>query len=526
MNNDKIAELQRLFTKQEYELLQSLATIRKQMAIINGDAPLFRLYINNYTKTPTYYAHLFNDDGHQTDVRISCKTTDKEKAKLYATEHREAFLKEYFDKKNKDDFYNLLTEYYTEKSELFKKARQKRNVREKHVKEYKAFIDNYFIPFLKRQKLVNFNKTNNIEIIEDFQTYCQDGQQNDMHHSLSAKTINNNISCAIAPIFNQVLKEKSVFALNIKMNLIAKAGEKKSIGVIPIRTTFVILLTDFFWLKMKDDGNKIPFLVNKIQNIEKYRLYCLLSNLCGLRNGEIFFLRKKSILLIGNTHFLNIENSRIDGTGTKTEAGKRLVPLHPFIYEKLTKYIDDEKRTDHIFWNGSKTIVYADFLRARTILALICGYSNDDIKEHNIVFYSFRHFFKTMISNALNEKDLVEYYMGHTNNNDMSKNYLHLGNVGNKYIEENGKKIIGVIEKYYLELFKINPEKAAGPFQEPTIKEIMYYDVSHNSKGKKRIIWTIPNPEEIEDRLDYNEEDIHEEKSLVEQFNNMMAKKM
>ena len=53
----------------------------------------------------------------------------------------------------------------------------------------------------------------------------------------------------------------------------------------------------------------------------------------------------------------------------------------------------------------------------------------------------------------------------------------------------------------------------------------MYYDVSHNNKGKNRLIWTIPNPEEIEDRLDYNEEDIHEEKSLVEKFNNMMAKR-
>jgi hypothetical protein len=84
MNDDKIAELQRLFTKQENELLQSLATIRKQMAIINGETPLFRLYINNYTKNPIYYAHLFNDDGKQTDARMSCKTTDEEKAGLYA----------------------------------------------------------------------------------------------------------------------------------------------------------------------------------------------------------------------------------------------------------------------------------------------------------------------------------------------------------------------------------------------------------------------------------------------------------
>jgi hypothetical protein len=203
MNGEKLFELQTLFAKQEKELLQSLATIRQEMAIINGVTSLFRLYINNYTKNPIYYAHLFDDDGKQTDVRISCKTTDKEKAELYAKEHRESSLKDYYDKKNKDDFYQLLSEYYTAKSDLFRKAKQKRNIREKHIKEYKAFIDNYFIPFLKRQNIIAFNKANNIEIIEEFQLYCQDEQQNDLHHSLSTKTINNNIQCAIARFYHQ-----------------------------------------------------------------------------------------------------------------------------------------------------------------------------------------------------------------------------------------------------------------------------------------------------------------------------------
>jgi integrase len=524
--SDKVAELQRLFTQQEKELLQSLATIRKQMSIINGDTSLFRLFINNYTKDPIYYAHLYDDNGRQTDARMSCKTTDKEKATLYAIEHREAFLDEYFDKKNKEDFYKLLTEYYTEKSELFRKAAQKRKLRQKQIIKYKGFVNNYFIPFLKIHKITSIRNANNKRIIEDFQFYCKDVKQNGKY-ALSVKTINDNMQGAIAPIFNQILEEKSFFALKLYENLKEEEGEKKSIGLIPIRTTFSILLNDFFWQKENDNTNKIPFLVNKVKTINKYRLYCLLGNLCGLRNAEILLLRKENIKLIGKTYFLSIENSRTDGTGTKTMAGKRLVPLHPFIYTKLDEYIKENNRTDYIFWAGSKTINYNDFARARTIFSLLCGYDESSIKGHNIVFYSFRHFFNTIITNALYEIDLVEYYMGHSNRSDMKKNYLHLGSVGNKYIEENGIKIISVIENYFSELFKKKMDNLNGneekkyliTLQKPVVKEVVYFDISHQ-EGRKRLVWTIPDPENIEDIYDYDdEEDTQEEKSLVEQFN-------
>jgi hypothetical protein len=326
-------ELQKMLEKQEQDLLEFLATIRKQMEYIRNKEKLFRLYINHYTKKPTYYAHLFDNNGRQTDVRISCKTTDKEQAKLYALKYREKFLNKYFAKKNKTDFYNLLKNYYTEKSDLFKKAQKKRNIREKQIKGYKAFIDNYFIPFLETRKITTIEKANNIDLLEFFQDYCQDEKLNGKY-SLSAKTINSNISCSIAPIFNQILREKSIFILNKNINI--KDNKRKSIGLIPIRTTFSILLNDFFWAKeKKTEKGKTPFLTYKIKNIEKYRLYCLLGNLCGLRNAEILFLKKTNIILIGKTYFLNIENSRLDETGTKTEAGKRLVPLHHFVYKKI-----------------------------------------------------------------------------------------------------------------------------------------------------------------------------------------------
>jgi hypothetical protein len=363
-----------------------------------------------------------------------------------------------------------------------------------------------------------------LDVIEDFQVYCQDEKQNGKC-SLSAKTINGKISCAIAPIFNQVLKEKSLFILNKKIAISEENEDRKTIGIIPIRTTFSILLNDNFWIDWTDKNKKtnIPYLAHKIRNLERYRIYCLLGNLCGLRNAEIYMLRKENIMLIGKTHFLNIENARIDFSGTKTQAGKRLVPLHPFVYKKLIQYINDNGRTDFIFYNGTSTIFYNDFNRARTIFALMCGYDDETIKSHNIVFYSFRHFWKSMASNAINDINLVEYFMGHTNKSDMNKNYLHLGSIGEKYIEENGQKIINAIDNYYSDLFQKFTRRENGvettdfisTLQEPVLKEIVYNDVAHNN-GVKYLIWTIPDPEKIEDVFD---DDNNAEESIIEKMN-------
>jgi hypothetical protein len=364
-----------------------------------------------------------------------------------------------------------------------------------------------------------------LEIIEEFQLYCQDEKQNGKY-SLSAKTINGKISCAIAPIFNQILKGDSLFIQNKKIAISEDNKDRKTIGIIPIRTTFSILLNDNFWIDWTDKNKKteVPYLAHKIRNLERYRIYCLLGNLCGLRNAEIFMLRRENIVLIGKTHFLNIENARTDFSGTKTEAGKRLVPLHPFLYTKLIKYISDNDRNDFIFYNGGAGIFYNDFNRARTIFALLCGYDDETIKSHNIVFYSFRHFWKSMASNALNDINLVEYFMGHTNKSDMNKNYLHLGGIGEKYIEENGRKIIKVIDNYFSDLFQkvtriengVKTPEYISTLQEPILKEVVYNDVAHNN-GVKYLIWTIPNPEKIEDVLD----DEAEEENIIEKMNSV-----
>ncbi|GHU55232.1 hypothetical protein FACS189442_2530 [Spirochaetia bacterium] len=119
------------------------------------------------------------------------------------------------------------------------------------------------------------------------------------------------------------------------------------------------------------------------------------------------------------------------------------------------------------------------------------------------------------MTNALNEKDYVEYLMGHTNRSDMSQNYLHLGSVGNKYIEDNGKKVIDVIENYFRDLFpknldRINWKYTPKDIDKPIIKEVVYNDGVHSRGGKKYLIYTISDPEKIDDITDYDNKDYKE----------------
>ncbi|AEF85745.1 site-specific recombinase, phage integrase family [Treponema primitia ZAS-2] len=474
---------------------------------------LFRLYINDYTKTPIYYAHLYDDDGRQTDARMSCRTTDKEKAKLYATENRKTFLENYYKKKDKESFYNLLTNYYTENSPLLIKAMKKRDIGDQQIRQYKAFIDNYYIPFLKKNNITTLEKANTLEVVERFQEYCQDDKQNDLQHSITGKTLNNNLT-SIAKIFNQVLVTNSVFLLDYRVR--EKPGERKEIGIIPISTTLNVLFDDHLWSK-NNEKTTIPFLINKTRHIETFRLLCLIGNLCGLRVAEIYMLRKSYIKKIGDTYFFDIVNSRINQSGTKTPAGKRLVPIHPIVYKHLIKYIKDNDRTDYLFWNGGKGISYSQFDRSSKIFSFLSGYDINTIKKHNIVFNSFRHFFKTMLQNKIPEyKDYIEMIMGHGKNKkgDMSKNYLHLEKIGNELLEKNGQMIIKVIDDYRKDIEKENilnwdyssikdilSNKEIIPKKEYVKNEIMYKDVSSTIE-KKYLIYCLKNTETVIDILD------------------------
>ena len=138
-------------------------------------------------------------------------------------------------------------------------------------------------------------------------------------------------------------------------------------------------------------------------------------------------------------HFIKIPKS-------KTQNGIRNVPLHDFVYRKLDAYIIKNKLscTDYIFADKK----FAAFKKANLDLGLILGYDKNRLKTENIIFYSGRHFWKTMMSIGGLGDDVEEYFMGHSVTGDVKKLYDHKDKIGRKNLLEKTKKVFSILDKY------------------------------------------------------------------------------
>jgi integrase len=283
--------------------------------------------------------------------------------------------------------------------------------------------------------------------------------------NLTAKTINDRINGAIKQAMDFLyLKEKiryNPFRQGVNTNIKAMKGEVKRRRIYPINRLFNVLSDFHIWTLCKKKEyllDSLPPKPEKQIKIKKW-LLCLIATTTGLRAGEIYMLRKSSIEKIGGVYFLKIENSRIDleNSGLKTENAYRRVPLHKFVYNAIQDYISLMNiKSDYLFYSGKrKTQNGAIFMEAYIECGIHCGYTEEEIKAGNVDFHSFRHFYRTILSNGGISKDLTVYFMGHAKNmNDMEDRYNNIEEIGNdigdrKLLAENGKKVIDTIDKYF-----------------------------------------------------------------------------
>jgi integrase len=97
--------------------------------------------------------------------------------------------------------------------------------------------------------------------------------------------------------------------LDFHFNL-PQSGANNRPRPLPIYETLAVLMDREIW-KLYKTENDIN--LNKISNqkhYKKYRLLCLLMATCGLRDAEIFMLRKENIINISRTYFIDVVNSR------------------------------------------------------------------------------------------------------------------------------------------------------------------------------------------------------------------------
>ena len=489
---ESLEQTMRLLLNQQIELAKQLRGIEKLMPKkrTNEDYTIIK---QKRKKEGFVYCVRYYVNGKLLPTKFSLKTTDLETAKIRAVSWRDSFLNSYGKRENRSvAFYNLLSGYYAEGSTLLAESlKTNRHLSNKLIKTYHSFINNYFIPYLKQEGITK------IEELKP-QTILNLGGWLRETKKLTAKTINDRVNGAVKQALDFLyLKEKiryNPFNQGINTNIIAIKGEVQRRRIYPINRLFDVLYDPTLWVlaKTKEELIQPP----KELIIPKRYLLCLIAATTGLRAGEIYMLKKSSIENIGGLYFLNIKNSRADleNQGVKTENAYRRVPLHTFVYNTIDNYIYQmDIMGDYLFFSGNrKTIDTRLFNEAYIQCGIHCGYTEEEIKNANVDYHSFRHFYRTIMSQGGLSKELTSYFMGWSKNmNDMRERYNNIEEIGNdigdiELFVDNGKKVIDILEYHFslaLSRFVDENEKQSVHI-EPREVEIT------NQRNKKIKYWT------------------------------------
>jgi integrase len=344
----------------------------------------------------------------------STRTADYEKAALFARSNKERILKRYFNRRAGKVLYTVLRSYYTKDSPyLVIDTARGRKINESSRQILHGFVVNTFIPFLKKNQIKDFDEIKPV-VMGRFQNYLL------LEKGLLPQSINRQVS-GIKAIFSHLFMTGV-----IERNIIK--------DIVPLRTM----------------NNKIRgcYSMEEIAGIfrdqwddKKSYLLCSLVYSAGLRNSEIQNLTTLDIIAKGDIHFLSI-------TRSKTDAGVRVIPLHPKIRETLEEWIDEKRLSggEHIFMKHARQRIFKTAKKANITMGSLLGKSPTELQTENITFYSGRHFYKTML-NLYNLGDIEELFMGHKVSSDVSERYNHKDKRGEKELLKEAEKVIDIVDK-------------------------------------------------------------------------------
>jgi integrase len=378
----------------------------------------------------TYYAVFFDPQTNTPlPTKYSTHTNDFETAVKWAETNREKCLENYQGRAE----LTILENYFVEGSKYLDLEKMDgRKMSDLVIKQRRAFMVNHIVPFFQGVKVHYLSQITPIHIKKLKDHLVKKG--------LTPQTINYNLHSFKKCL--ELLKDMGKGIGNFDFNKKGGFSVKGSKDAAKERKIFSIdTLKGVFSKQWENDLSK---------------LLCEVIYFTGMRNSEIKRVRFNDIETIDNVKFLNVR-------GTKSKNAKRKVPIHPALYKGLEKYVRDNGigNDDPMF---SK--VYNDIFRKASFdMGSLLGYSEKDLVEKGICYYSGRHTYKRVlkIGNAESignvAKDFQEMFMGHNFDKDKLKeksiNEYQYGNIdaetiGQKLLAEKGKEVLKILSHYYL----------------------------------------------------------------------------
>lgn len=368
----------------------------------------FLLYQRNIRKTGkkvskslSYYVKYRNDEGILIPA-VSTRQRIYAAASTWAIANRDRVVGKSYERKG-DPLGELLRSFYTDGSKMLKRrADRGASISEEYRVHCEGYCKNHFIPFFIE---------NDIRSVHDVKrSLLRDMQDSMRDKGLSAKTVNSAVS-ALRVIFDYLMEEE-------------KIANNPCYGLKP--------------LIVQGQEERGTFPLDKVQAVFKMEwadsrslLLCELGACCGLRNSEINALRVSSIVETNGHHYLDVKNAHDATRNTKTEAGKRRIPLLPRLAARLKKYIEimGLSESDYLFWEQRmgklQSLPPKLFAQAVDDAAKLLGLSEKYLNDHNITFYGWRHFYNSLLIASGINPYRVKVLMGHSlgKGSDMTANY-------------------------------------------------------------------------------------------------------
>jgi len=380
----------------------------------------------NLTKVPNkklgfiYYVR-YIEKGKLIPTRWSTHTNDFNAATNFAIEKRKLLLTEYSQKnegkKAPNKLYSILNNYYKKDSQYqIYDNRRGRTLTDEARRIYHNAILYHFIPFLKKRRIQTIEEIDT-PLLVNFQDCLMD-------KGLKPQTVNHYVSFASHIL--DYLVHRNYIKTNPCREVTPLRIKQESYK---IRNCYNVKEMRGIFNKRWDNDDELSYLL------------CLLIYSTGMRNSEMDRIKVKDIVRINRSWFINI-------TKSKSRFGVRMVPLHNFVYGKLTRYIKKQnKNPEELLFcqQNGKVLPRQRYTNANIALGKYTKRDKAQLKKENITFYSGRHFWKTMM-NAGDLGEVEEYFMGHKVSNNVAKRYNHRDKQGQGKIAQKAQAVFKILD--------------------------------------------------------------------------------
>lgn len=172
------------------------------------------------------------------------------------------------------------------------------------------------------------------------------------------------------------------------------------------------------------------FSISRVSELWKgnmtYFLMNYLAGHTGMRFGEVQALHLSSVY---EDHIL-VRHSWDEKFGLKDTKNhkERTVPISRDLYQMLQNLAKGHTKGEYVFSfrNGERPACRHDMYRLFKYALNGIGISEEQIKERNLSFHSWRHFYNSKLINSGVPKSIVQSIIGHVNDDSMTEHYTHV----------------------------------------------------------------------------------------------------